>query len=140
MIALHWMPDLHSSPPAPQPQQSALTRSLLLHPHPHPPLSTPQGIFTPEDCVGEFPSDGALTYLEWNIIGMAAGVLTGSAVADVEACQLACKTDLTCQYFAFYDYNPDGTNNCFLRLAAAPIAKTTFDVRSPSTNFICHHV
>jgi hypothetical protein len=66
---------------------------------------------------------------------MAAGVLTGSAVADVAACQLACKTDLTCQYFAFYDYNPDGTNNCFLRLAAAPLAKITFDVKSPSTNF-----
>jgi hypothetical protein len=66
---------------------------------------------------------------------MATGVLAGSAVADVEACQLACKTDTACQYFAFYTYNVDGTNNCFLRSAAAALAKVTFDVKAPSTNF-----
>jgi hypothetical protein len=71
---------------------------------------------------------------------MAAGVLTGSTVADVAACQLACKADLKCQYFAFYNYNDAITgHNCYLRKAAATIAKITTpaDLKSPgSSGFI----
>jgi len=74
--------------------------------------------------VGEFPSDGTDNFLEWDILSMGDGILLGSSQPTVADCQDACKQDLACQYFAYYTtYNPDGVNNCYLRSAAAAIAK-----------------
>ncbi|GBF88748.1 hypothetical protein Rsub_01649 [Raphidocelis subcapitata] len=84
------------------------------------------GIRTPEDCVGEFVSDGATTTLEWDVIEMAPAVFTDDAAASVEDCQLACHDSaLGCQYFEFRAYASAGSQ-CKLRLTGADIAKLAF--------------
>jgi hypothetical protein len=70
-----------------------------------------QGIFTPEDCVPEFPGDN-LSHQTWNFIAMDDSALTLTpAAADAVACQAACAASADCAYFVFKGVN----SHCFLR-------------------------
>jgi hypothetical protein len=76
--------------------------------------------------VGEFVSDGADTFLEWDVLRMPAASLTADAADTVEACQAACSgSTLGCQYYVFTSYQASGSR-CQLRLTGAPIAKVAF--------------
>jgi hypothetical protein len=72
--------------------------------------------------VGQFVTDGNLpSYLPWDRIANA-GTTASTGITDRAACQAACAANAKCQYFEFYNYTVSG-DQCFLRLAAADIAK-----------------
>jgi hypothetical protein len=102
------------------------------------------GTITPEDCVGQFLTDGNRTNgLEYNMIPMRAASLAGQdGIWDKEACQLACKNGDTCQYYVFFGYNATAagvTDNtatgrqCYLRQGS--VAKTAFNGVDAGSNF-----
>ena len=113
------------------------------HPAPNA-LSCCQAIFTPEDCVPEFPTDGNLpSYLPWDIVNMTATSLTEQlTAADQSACQAACSANTKCQYFVWYAYkgaiNAASQAQCYLRLAPQAIAPVAFT--ASSTNIVAFEV
>ncbi|KAI8467373.1 MAG: hypothetical protein J3K34DRAFT_523771 [Monoraphidium minutum] len=80
-----------------------------------------RGVWTPEECVGEFSSDASMqNFMPWDVIPMT--TLEVSNDDTVEDCHAACEGSPRCQYYEFYDY-PDPGARCFLRLADADIGK-----------------
>lgn len=100
------------------------------------------GITTPEDCVGEFVTDGEkASFLPWDRIPDANTVASPTDERTNVSCQAACAADDRCQYFEFYNYNAtaDGPQ-CFLRRAAATIAKPTMVAGANTAAFVLFEV
>jgi hypothetical protein len=96
------------------------------------------GIFTPEDCYGEYTTDKDVfdNQQAWDLIPLD-GLVHKTAATSIIACQELCSTTATCQYFAFYaeggnmDYPSTGAadagkNQCYFKEGdVTPVAVTT---------------
>lgn len=116
------------------PAHSTLRCNLNLTTHSRPPYNpncNPQGSSVPDQCVGEFPSDGADgNHATWDIIQMT--TLTAQAGVTTQAgCQSSCANEPTCQYFVF---DNNAADKCQLHTGATTVV-TTFGSTNTAVAF-----
>ena len=103
-----------------------------------------QGVATPEDCFGEFVTDGNKpSYLTYDRIPFGSNLLDAqTGVTSATDCQKACSDEPKCQYYEFYSYSAAGTGNdqCYLRLASAAVAKDASFSTSTTGDYILFEV
>lgn len=104
------------------------------------------GIFTPEDCYGEYTTDKDVfdNAQAWDLIPMDATQLAlQDTLATVVACQEACSASDNCQYMAFYRTGApdgDGNNKCYFRLAGAIAPVTADNWDAPSQALVAFEI
>lgn len=105
------------------------------------------GIFTPEDCYGEYTTDKDVfdNAQAWDLIPLDKLVhkTVPQTVAD---CQQLCTDTTDCQYFAFYAEGGNmeypaaadpmaGKNQCYLRIASTAVVNVTTSFDTPAVAF-----